>query len=571
MILGDGIDPRMLKRLLIVIVAAALLTAVVLHLRSRAEYKRFLAQVSAEDEKALDDLHLDLEDIDELDPTSWVRQYRPEASAAGYTLVLYQRRVPMIIDMNGRVVHVWPQVRAVGRARLNRDGSLAVIGTDNLIKEYDWEGRLRWFHRLAVEADFPHHDLIRLANGNYLVLARENKETQTCYLEEVDRRRGVVWRWLSVDHANDFSNWNDQRKDPTHFNSIHELPPNRHYDAGDERFRPGNILVSARHLNTVFVIDKRSGQIVWQLDKGLDYQHEASMWPRGEAGDGQIVLFNNGRHNLNAYRRSLVQAIDPTAGKVVWQYGSKFFFSSIAGTAQTLPGGNYVITSSHGGRIFELTPDKEIVWELVPPYMPMRPERLAYDHCPQLDALDRPDEVEVIKEQGAGPYIDIDLYQFALWEDYRTQTVAGHPRRLLRSLDECRELMIPPAAKMWVEFGIREERVEGRKLRARFQLSIQKNGQASEVLLDRTLTPESESPWRGRWIRLGKYGYQRVQLCVSTEASGEMNNPEDMVAWSSPLIRSSVHHPYEERKESHVSERERKLREQQLKALGYVN
>ena len=50
-----------------------------------------------------------------------------------------------------------------------------------------------------------------------------------------------------------------------------------------------------------------------------------------------------------------------------------------------------------------------------------------------------------------------------------------------------------------------------------------------------------------------------------------MDNPEEMVAWGNPLIRSTVHHPDEERQEERVSERERKLREQQLKALGYVN
>jgi hypothetical protein len=561
----------MLKRLLIVMAAAALVTAVTLHLRARAELKRALATVVAEDEEALDDLHLDLEDLDGLDPQSWVRQYRPQASAGGYTLVLYERRVPMIIDMNGRVVHTWPRVRAVGRARLNRDGSLAVIGTDNLVKEYDWEGRLRWFHRLAVEGDFPHHDLIRLANGNYLVLARENRQTQTCYLEEVDRRRGVVWRWRSADHADDFPSWNIERNDPTHFNSIHELPPNRHFDAGDERFRPGNILVSARHLNTIFIVDRDNGDVVWQYSAGLDYQHEASMWAAGEAEDGVIVLFNNGRHNLNGYRRSLVQAVEPTTGEVVWQYGSRFFFSSIAGTVQTLPGGNYAVTSSHGGRIFELTPDKRIVWEWVPPYLPMRPERLASDHCPQLVSLDRPEEIEVGIGANTRPYIDIDLYSFALWEDYRTQTVAGHQRRLLREPNACRELLIPPGARMWVEFGIREERVKGRQLRANFQLSIRRQDEEAVVLLDRTLTPESESPWRGRWIRLAGYGYQPVHVCVSTEVSGETDNPYDMVAWSSPLVRSSVHHPYQDRDEHAVSERERKLREQQLRALGYVN
>jgi len=557
----------MLKRLLIVFAAVTVLTALALHIKERVERNRVLARVAAADAEDLDDLHLDLED---LDPPSWVRRYQPEESAGGYTLVLYRRRVPMIIDMNGRIVHVWPHVRAVGRARLNRDGSLAVIGTDNLIKEYDWDGNLRWVFDLAAGEDFPHHDLIRLENGNYLVLARD-RTNYTGYLKEVDRRGRVVWEWRSIAHVDSFPTWDHERKDPTHINSIHELPPNPLFDDGDARFRPGNILVSARHLNTIFIIDKRSGAVVWQYTGNLDYQHEATMIAKGEPGAGQILVFNNGRHDRNGYRRSLIQSIEPATGEIAWEFGSEFFYSSVAGTVQDLPGPNVVIASSHGGRIFEITPAGETVWEWVPPYMPMRPERLPYDHCPQLAALARPKETAVRIDGDTSRYVDIDLYRFALTEDFITRDLGGYSRRLLRSLDECRELLIPPSAKMWIEFGIDEERLQGRKIEARFRLTVQRPGGRAETLLDRHLHTQSNSPWRGRWVPLGQYGYQRVQMCVSTEVRGEMENPEEMVAWGNPLIKSSVHHPYEERREERISERERKLREQQLKALGYVN
>jgi hypothetical protein len=557
----------MLKRLLIVIAAAAVLTAVVLHIKERVERQRALAAVAAADTEALDDKHLDLESFD---PPSWVRQYQPERADGGYTLVLYRRRVPMIIDMNGRIVHIWPQVRAVGRARLNRDGSLAVIGTDNLIKEYDWEGKLRWLYDLSAGDDFPHHDLIRLENGNYLVLARD-RTNFTGYLQEVDRRGRVVWEWRSAAHIDDFPTWDHERKDPTHINSIHELPPNRHFEGGDDRFRPGNLLVSARHLNAIFIIDKRSGRVVWQYTGNLDYQHEATMVRKGEPGEGRVLVFNNGRRDRNGYRRSLIQSIDPVTGEIVWEYGSRFFYSSVAGTVQDVPGPNVVVASSHGGRIFEITPGGEIVWEWVPPYMPMRPERLPYDHCPQLAAFPRPVEAEVKIEGDTRPYVDIDLYRFALTEEFVTRDLGGYSRRLLRSLDECREVLIPPSAKMWVEFGIDEERLLGRKIEARFQLTVQRRDGPSKTLLDRHLQTESNSPWRGRWLPLGKYSYERVRMCVSAEVTGEMDNPEEMVAWGNPLIKSTAHHPYEERKEERVSERERKLREQQLKALGYVN
>ena len=558
----------MLRRLVVVMAVAALLTAGVLHVKARVEHRKALVQVAADDAADLDDIHLDLADIDDLDPTSWVRQYRPEASAGGYMLVLYRRRVPMVIDMNSRVVHVWPYVRAVGRARLNRDGSLAVIGTDNRVKEYDWDGNLRWAFQLAVEIDFPHHDLIRLGNGHYLVLARD-RSTHAGYLQEIDRRGKVVWEWRSLEHIDSFPTWNHDRKDPTHINSIHELQSNRHFDGGDERFRPGNILVSARHLNAIFIIDKPSGEIVWQYFGNLDYQHEASMVEKGLAGEGQIVVFNNGRNDRNGYRRSLVQAIDPVSGQVEWEYGSRFFFSGIAGTVQRRPDGNFVIASSHGGRIFEVTPDKKIVWEWVPPYMPIRPARLSYDHCPQLVALARQEETEVRVSGDNRPYVDIELYRFALSEDDVTREVAGLPRRLLRTDNECRELLMPPGATMWIEFGIDEKRLRKRWVEAEFRITVDDGKGPPETIFSRALNTESESPWRGREIRLGMYSYQRVTMCVSTEAEGEMEKPYSLVAWGNPLISSRVQHPYERPAEI-ITEQERKLREQQLQALGYV-
>jgi hypothetical protein len=557
----------MLKRLGLVVVAAAVITAILVVVKLRAE-RRLAAEMTAI-EAAVEEDGIEL-DLPALQPETWVRRYRPEASAGGYSLVLYRRRLPMIIDMNGRIIHAWPKVRAVGRARLLRDGRLAVIGTDNLIKEYDWDGNLTWFYRLATDGDFPHHDLAILDNGNYLVLARD-KERHTCYLEEVDRQRRVVWSWRSIDHMADFPTWDVERKDPTHFNSIRELGPNRWFDAGDQRFRPGNILVSARHLSTVFIIDKRTGEVVWQYSKGLDYQHEATMVDRGRPGEGLILVFNNGTNGRNGYRRTLVQAIDPSTDSVVWEYGSEYFFSSVAGTAQALPGDNIAIASSHGGRIFEITPAGEIVWEWVPPYLPMRPERVPVDYCPQLAALPPQEATEVRLDADQGPYVDIDLYRFALSEEDVTRVIEGIPRQVLRDDADCRRVLVPPGAEMWVEFGIDQARVRGKRLEARFVMTIQDAGRAPETLLDRRLDLESESPWRGRMIPLGRYAYRKVELCVATEADGDVDDPFAAVTWGNPLILSSVQHPVAEAREEVVTEQERNLREQQLKALGYVN
>ncbi len=560
---GGNVNRRVIWALAAVL-AAAVALLLVLQLRAAERRAHELAAVEAATE--IDDRHLELALHD---PTTWVRQYRPQASAGGYSLVLFRRRVPMIIDMNGRIVHVWPHVRAVGRARLDDRGHLTVIGTDNLIKEYDWEGRLRWYYRLAAEGDFPHHDLIQLRNGNLLVPAWQ-ESTRADYLLEIDRRGRVVWEWRSIDHAASFPTWKRESRDPTHFNSVHELPPNRWFDGGDERFRPGNILISARHLNTVFIIDRETGDVVWQYSDGLDYQHEASMIGKGDLGEGLILLFNNGRHNRNAYRQSLVQVIDPVAGTVVWQYGSPYFFSSVAGTAQKLPGENVAVTSSHGGRVFEINPAGEIVWEWVPPYLPMRVERLAYDHCPQLEALGPPQELEVEVSGDRRPYIDVDLYRFALPDGFVTREVAGHTRRLLPGLEQCRELLMPPGATLWAEFGIDPERLGEDEISARFRMTVKGPGREPETILDVELDERSPSPWRGREIPLARFGFQRVELCVEAEASGSMENPHEVIAWANPLIRSPVQRPGDMPEDEPQTARERELQLQQLQALGYV-
>ena len=327
----------------VVIVLVA--TAVWLLTRKDEEPFRPVDHSEIDDPAQLDELHLELAD---LDPSSWVRRFRPNRASSGFNLVLYRRRVPMIIDMNGNIVHVWPRVRAIGRTRLHRDGRLAVIGTDNLVKEYDWDGNLTWFFQLPRKGDFPHHDLQKLDNGNYLILGNDIT-THADYVWEVNEQKEVVWEWRSLDHLQDFPSWDLESPDPIHSNSIQELPANRWFEAGDERFRPGNILVSGRNLDTIFIIDRMTGGVVWTYSHGLDRQHEAVMVNKELRNAGLILVFNNGLEDRNAYRTSAVQAIEPVATEVVWEYRSENFFSSVGGTAQPLPKNTTLISSSQGG------------------------------------------------------------------------------------------------------------------------------------------------------------------------------------------------------------------------------
>ena len=52
--------------------------------------------------------------------------------------------------------------------------------------------------------------------------------------------------------------WRSTRANRTHMNSVQELPPNPLFDRGHEALRPGNILVSARNLNTLYIVARPS-------------------------------------------------------------------------------------------------------------------------------------------------------------------------------------------------------------------------------------------------------------------------------------------------------------------------
>jgi hypothetical protein len=519
-----------------------------------------------DDPAQLDELHLELL---EFEPERWVRRHHPNRSSGGYNLVFYRRRVPLIIDMNGRVVHSWPQVRATGRVRLNRDGSLAVIGVDNLVKEYSWDGELTWYFQLADKHNSPHHDLIRMQNGNYLVLAHDG-HGHSDYLLEIDRDGVVVWEWWFEDHAAEFPNWDPESTDPSHTNSIRELPPNSWYDSGDERFRPGNILASARNLNTIFIIDKASGDVVWTCSKGLDGQHEAVMSDQDEHGAGLITVFNNGLENLFEYRRSKAQAINPVTGELVWEYGSDFFFSSVGGTTQPLPGNSSLITSSHGGRVFEVTHRGRIVWEWVPPYLPMRAERVPYDHCPQLADLPIPVESKVIPEDRR-PYVDADLHRFHFkWETERRKLDDGK-KWMIRSTDECRDLRVPVGATLRTEFGIDGERLDGRAIDARFRLTIDDHQRPPEILVDVFLDEGSDPLWRRQNVSIARYALRELTMCIETEVEGGLSDPAEVVFWANPQILSAADRERRAARSERISEQEQRLREQQLRTLGYVN
>src|SRR3546814_50497 len=93
-------------------------------------------------------------------------------------------------------------------------------------------------------------------------------------------------------------------------------------------------------------------------------QHDPDILP-----NGNMLLFDNFGH-YGAGGLSRVIEFNPVTSEIVWSYAGDeehFFESRIRSNQERLPNGNTLITESDGGRLIEVTPDHEIVWEFVNP------------------------------------------------------------------------------------------------------------------------------------------------------------------------------------------------------------
>ena len=175
----------------------------------------------------------------------------------------------------------------------------------------------------------------------------------------------VVWEWRSWEHLDPEAypiTPQDRRAEWTHGNTVAETAD-------------GNIVVSFRNISTVVMIERATGKIVWTLGSPpLAQQHDPRPLP-----NGNLLIFDNGTHRRDHPATfSRVIEVDPRTNAIVWEYTdpSLFeFFSPYISGAQRLANGNTLICEGCHGRIFEVTRDREVVWEYVSPHFFHEPGR----------------------------------------------------------------------------------------------------------------------------------------------------------------------------------------------------
>jgi hypothetical protein len=197
-------------------------------------------------------------------------------------------------------------------------------------------------------------------------------------VQEVDPAGKVLWRWNSRGHIalSETGRWwrsvlsNPRRRlqreayDPVHVNSI------------EPRGR-GEVIVSTRHTDAVYGIDRASGEVRWKLGgsptgkslrvvgdpatKLLGGQHDARLDRRG-----RLTIFDNGKDRPRR-PRVVFYRLDPGAGRAIYKgqlNDPEVTRSHCCGSARELPGGGWLVSWGDNRLVTGFDPEGRIAFRL---------------------------------------------------------------------------------------------------------------------------------------------------------------------------------------------------------------
>jgi hypothetical protein len=343
-----------------------------------------------------DDTHLQHHDVEPLPNgnvllLAWERKSAGEAIAAG--------RDPALLRSKNQegvagTAEMWPD-HIVEIEPVLPDGGKIVWEWhvwDHLIQDFDREQA-----NFGVVADHP--ELIDINVGRRREVPSDAEEAETL-------RRLRALGYLGDQPEEEEAEAGERRDGPgrggrgadwNHGNSIDYHP------------ELDQILLSVRELSEIWIIDHgttteeaaghtggrrgKGGDLLYrwgnpanwhggtEADRQLFVQHDAQWIEAGLPGAGHVLLFNNGEPRARRAWSSIDELVLPLddeggyvratgapfgPGEVCWSYHAAkrndFFESHISGT-QRLPSGNTLICAGGKGRIFEVTPEGETIWE----------------------------------------------------------------------------------------------------------------------------------------------------------------------------------------------------------------
>lgn len=286
--------------------------------------------------------------------------------------------VVVMLDMQGEVVWYHTLGAAVGRADLGVrlvPGDRVLIGggvpATKRPVEVDLSGTVVWEGPLQPDGLAPqggmHHDLRELPGGTYLALSFDYEDGHLMdVVEEFDSELETLWSWTTYDHRDVLGSGYP------HGNMVGAEPD------------LSAVYYNARDAGLLYKIDYDSGDILWALGERGDFEMEGGhKYPWFEMQhdpaileDGHVLVYDNGQLE-RGFSRVVEIEIDEQemTARMVWEYPGHLtedhWFKSHWGDADRLDNGNTLITAGSlldgdegPNRIFEVTPDGDVVWEI---------------------------------------------------------------------------------------------------------------------------------------------------------------------------------------------------------------
>jgi hypothetical protein len=192
------------------------------------------------------------------------------------------------------------------------------------------------------------------------------------FVDELQRvsPRGEVLDTLNVidllydnDLQRHFIKTGQTRGDVTHLNDVEPLSP----AMADEYplFEAGDLVVSLRNIDLVFVVDPDTRKIKWHASDPFHAQHDPDF-----VGDGWIGVLDNARdfRGGKMLGGSRIVGLQPHTGTLEEWYPTKQsdrFYTPAGGKWQELENGNMLLVEARAGRVVEVDSGGRTVWEWV--------------------------------------------------------------------------------------------------------------------------------------------------------------------------------------------------------------
>jgi len=336
-----------------------------------------------------DDAYRSLDGLDLKSRRQEPEMFLSEAAPRGYR-VLYgtfdfsdHLHGAILIGPDGDVENVWQTSQEIeipeGDRTINKksdknvyphgfeiapDGSI-VTGYDrgSALVKYDYCGEEVWH----LEGRFHHSVAFDDGGDTIWVWGKHQSQDYNGAFSKIDYRTGEVLR------EHDLGEIREANPDFTGFEVRQELGFVKREDVGDfhpndieplpkelagyyPQFEGGDLLFSVRNVSLIFVADPETFEVKWWRQGLTLYQHDPDWNERGT-----ITIFDNrwGRPP------SRIVEINPRTfdDRVVLDGGPYNFYTQIRGKHDEVPGSGFLVTSSNQGRVFEVDPNGELVFD----------------------------------------------------------------------------------------------------------------------------------------------------------------------------------------------------------------